>query len=188
MARFIIVLCAPLLFSLFSTSFAHKEEAVVEEPRQEQVTPPRITYPPEVKIHPPAVHFGIAFPVFALVLVVFYYLKGRNPDETEFLAILLASGSVLASSVTGYIAHESMEELPISKQALELLHTHETIGIALAVLFLLILLLRVSFFFKPRPFIHHLYALLLLAGVIALFFQGNLGGKLVYDFGLGVSR
>lgn len=184
MRGFIIISCAPLLFFLFS--FSHEREAVREAPEPSAVQE-KVVYPEVVKLHPPVVHFAIALPLFALLLEGFYHLRGRKPDDIEFLTLLLASGAVVGAAVTGYVAHESMENLPISPQALELLHTHETLGIALAGLFSLILLLRLVYAFKPVPVIHHIYVLLLLTGVAGLLYQGNLGGKLVYDFGLGVS-
>ncbi len=187
MSRIIIILCAPLLFFLFSVSFAHREEAVVEEQEQTQASQ-SITYPTVVKFHPPAVHFAIALPFVSLLVGALYSVRGKEPDEVEFLLLLLSSGAVIGASVTGYIAHESMEDLPIGKQALELLHTHETIGISLAFLFSLILGLRLIYAFRRAKVIHHIYMFLLLVGVLVLFFQGSLGGKLVYDFGLGVSR
>ena len=185
MKRFIIISCAPLLFFLFS--HAHKEHAVQEEVNLPSAQT-KVDYPEIVKLHPPAVHFAIALPLFALLLEGLYHIKGRKPDEVEFFTLLLASGAVITASTTGYIAHESMEDLPISQQALELLHTHETIGLILAGVFALMFLLRFIYAFKPVPMIHHLYVLLLLTGVAGLLYQGNLGGKLVYDFGLGVSK
>ncbi|WP_457601654.1 DUF2231 domain-containing protein [Hydrogenivirga sp.] len=184
MKRFIIISCAPLLFFLFS--YAHQKEAV-----QERVNLPtaeeKVVYPEVVKLHPPAVHFAIALPLFALLLEGLYHLKGRKPDEVEFFTLFLSAGAVIGAAVTGYVAHESMENMPISPQALELLHTHETLGIALAGVFSLVFLLRFIYAFKQVPMIHHLYVLLLLTGVAGLLYQGNLGGKLVYEFGLGVS-
>jgi uncharacterized membrane protein len=48
--------------------------------------------------------------------------------------------------------------------------------------------MRVLYAIKPNHAIHHLYILLLVVGVFALLLQGNYGGQLVYDYGLGVSR
>jgi len=185
MRRFIIISCAPLLFFLFS--HAHQKSAVQEEVNLPSVQE-KVQYPEVVKLHPPAVHFAIALPLFALLLEGLYHIKGRKPDEVEFFTLMLASGAVVVASVSGYVAHESMENLPITQGALDILHTHETVGIALAGLFSLMFLLRFIYAFKPIPMIHHLYVLLLITGVAGLLYQGNLGGKLVYDFGLGVSR
>ncbi len=184
MKRFIIISCAPLLFFLFS--YSHERSAVQQ---REDLTAPteKVVYPEVVKVHPPVVHFAIALPIFALLLEGFYHLKRRRADEIEFLTLILSSGAVIGASVTGYIAHESMENLPITEQALEILHTHETLGIILAGIFAGVVLLRFLYAIKPVPAVHHLYILLLLIGVVGLLYQGNLGGMLVYDFGLGVS-
>ncbi len=176
----IIVLCAPLLFSPFL--LAH------ERPSQRSaVQHEKVTYPSIVKIHPPAVHFGIAIPVATLVLHAFYHLRRREPDGVEFLMVFLSALSTAGAALSGYIAHESIEDLPISAEALELLHTHETLGIAVALLFGVVLGLRVLYHFKRISVLHHLYAFLLLVGIFLIFYQGNLGGRLVYDHGIGIN-
>ncbi len=184
MKRYIIILCAPLLFSLLS--FAHKE-TVIKEPQEPSQRVEKVVYPPVVKYHPAAVHFAMSLPIVVLVLEAFYLLRARKPDGLEFLFVFMGSGAVAVGALTGYVAHESIEEIPISKEALELLHTHETIGIYLAVLFGVILLLRLLYFLKPSGSLRFLYLLLMLVGAGIILFQGNLGGKLVYDFGIGVS-
>ncbi len=178
--KYIIILCAPLLFSL--PSLAHKEEAVVKEVQRE-----KILYPPEVRYHPPAVHFAVSLPIILLVLEAFYILRGKRPDSLEFLFVFLTSSAVTGGALTGYVAHESMEDIPIQAKALELLHTHETLGIYLAVLFWLVFALRLLYTFKPSLILRLFYLILMLAGAGGVLFQGSLGGKLVYDFGLGVS-
>ncbi len=183
MMRYIIILCAPLLFSLFS--FSHERKAVIEEGTSYEIE--KVIYPEIVKLHPPAVHFAIALPLFALLSEGFYTLKRKSPDDLEFFTLLVASGAVITTSVTGYIAHKSMESLPIKKEALEALHIHETIGLTLAGLFAFMFLIRAVYVIKSVKLLRLLYLLLLIAGVVGLFIQGNLGGKLVYDFGLGVS-
>ncbi len=185
MKRYIIILCAPLLFSLFS--FAHKEEAVIKEAQEARQATERIIYPPVVKYHPAAVHFAISLPILTLFLEAFYILRGRRPDSLEFLFVLLTSSAVAGGAVTGYVAHESMEDIPIQAKALELLHTHETLGIYLAVLFGVVLAFRVIYALKPSSLLRIVYLALMLVGAGGILFQGNLGGKLVYDFGLGVS-
>lgn len=176
----IIVLCAPLLFSPFL--LAHERP-----PKEGNVQEEKVAYPSVVKIHPPAVHFGVAIPVATLVLHAFYHLRRREPDGAEFLMVLLSSLSVVGAALTGYIAHESIEDLPISTEALELLHTHETLGIVIALLFSAVLGLRVLYHFKRIPALHHLYAILMAVGILLIFYQGNLGGRLVYDHGVGVN-
>jgi hypothetical protein len=109
MRRFIIISCAPLLFFLFST--AHEKSAVVEPDARSEER--EVVYPDVVKLHPPTVHFAIALPLFTLLLEGLYHLRKRKPDEVEFFAVAVSSGAVVLAAITGYIAHESMENLPI---------------------------------------------------------------------------
>ncbi len=176
MKRSIIVICAPLLFSLFSIAHEQLQENYENT----------ISYSPTVKIHPPAVHFAIALPLFNLFLQGYYLIRRKDPDDTEFLATLISSIAVIGASATGYIVHESIENMPLRKEALEILHIHETIGIALAFLFSALALLRILFHFKPVKSLRYSYTALLVIGCIALLIQGNLGGNLVYKFGVGV--
>ncbi len=177
MKRFLIVL---LLMAGFP--FAHKEEVII---KREEVQ--KISYPSIVKIHPPVVHFGIALPVFTVILQIFYVLKRRELDSAEFLASSLSSVSVAGSAITGYIVHESIEELPITEEALEVLHTHETLGIVLGIVFLIILLFRIFLHFRKTRILEYLYILAFVVSTLLILIQGNFGGKLVYDFGVGVS-
>ncbi len=162
-------------------AFSHEPQAVKESVE-------KVTYPEIVKIHPPVVHFAIALPVFTLILELFYILRKKATDGVEFLSILLSSISVISASVTGYIVHESIETLPISSEALEVLHNHETLGIILAIIFAVILLLRILYLITPKGVFRTLYLILLFVGVVLLLLQGNLGGILVYDYGVGVKR
>ena len=176
MMRFIFAI---ILGGLLTLSFSHEEKIVKEELKKE------ISYPKVVKIHPPIVHFAIALPVFTVILQGLYSVRNKNPDEIEFLATTLSSLSVIGASITGYIAHESIEEIPISREAIEVLHTHETIGIVLGILFAVILLLRLAYAIKPIRFLRILYIILIVVGTSLILYQGFLGGKLVYDFGIG---
>ena len=177
MIRFLLVF---ILTGLLMFSFSHEERVIKENLREE------ISYPKIVKIHPPIVHFAIAIPIFTLILQGFYYIRKKKPDDIELLAISFSSLSVIGASITGYIAHESIEEIPISSKALEILHTHETLGIILGILFATVLLFRIAYSLKSSGFLRILYVILFLVGTFLILYQGFLGGKLVYDFGIGV--
>ncbi len=191
MKLLLLVVSASLLF--FSVmGYAHKGEvhdgADSDEKTSEVVEVKDITYPSIVKLHPPVVHFAIATPLLALLVSGYYHLRRKNPDMLEFAFIFIASSSVVAAAVSGYIAHESMEDLPIKREALELLHTHESVGIYLALLFSVIFLLRALYVLKPLRGLKILYITLLLIGVLGIFYQGNMGGSIVYDYGIGTNR
>ncbi len=183
-----------LFFSLLA--FGHKGEVhedtkpkverSYESPQSQKSEPVR--YPSLVKIHPPVVHFAIATPVVLLLVNGFYLLRKRDLDSLEYLLLLVASSSVVAAAITGYLAHEAMEEVPIKREALELLHTHESVGIYLALLFAVIFAIRSLLIFKPSAALRAVYLLLLTVGVLGILLQGNMGGSIVYDFGVGTNK
>ncbi len=123
-----------------------------------------------------------------MLFEAYYLLRRKKPDSGELALIILTSGAVIVSAVTGLIAHNSIEDLPIKEKALEVLHTHESLGLYLAGLFALITLLRIAYIFKSSGVLRALYILLLLVGAVGVLIQGNLGGQLVYDFGIGANR
>ena len=144
------------------------------------------TPPPIVKLHPPAVHFAVALPILLLLLEIGYLLYRRPPDGLEMGAVLLSFLSVLTAYATGYVAHESMEDMPIGEKAASLLHTHERVGLTILLLLLAVLLLRVIYRYLRINILRYLYVLLAALAAALVLYQGSLGGALVYDFGVGV--
>ncbi len=142
--------------------------------------------PPIVKLHPPVVHFAVALPVLLLLLEVGYLLHRRPPDGLELGAVLLTFLSVLAAYVTGYVAHESVGDMPIEDRAVDLLHTHGRVGLILMTLLFTVLLFRLLYRYLPLNLVRYLYVLLIAVSAALALYQGLLGGTLVYDFGVGV--
>ncbi len=170
------------LIGFLGFAFPHGAEAVRQGPVEE------VVYPSIVKIHPPAVHFAVSLPFLLFLLDLFYTLKRRSLDSLHFLATLLTTTAVAGAYVTGFIVHESIENLPIRSSAFEVLHTHETVGLIALIYFLGLFLLRVLLQFKESTFLRVLFSVGCFVGSLLIFFQGSLGGKLVYDFGVGVSK
>ncbi|MFN3813587.1 MAG: DUF2231 domain-containing protein [Aquificaceae bacterium] len=124
-----------------------------------------------MKLHPPIVHFAIAFPVFLLVIDVYYRVTKRELDRMHALLTYLTVLSVVLGTVSGIIAHEPIEEL---LEKIPIFETHERLGLFLAVFFLILGAVR---FFRLR----NVFTIMLTVGVLLLFIQGNLGGRIVYD-------
>ncbi len=124
-----------------------------------------------IKLHPPTVHFAIAFPVLLLFIDVYYRITKRELDRMHALLTYLTVLSVALGTLSGIIAHEPIEEL---LEKIPIFETHEKLGLFLAVFFLLIGVVR---FFRLR----NIFTLMLIVGVLLLFLQGNLGGSIVYD-------
>ncbi len=63
-----------------------------------------------IKLHPPVVHFAIAFPVFLLLVDIYYIWKKKSPDGLHALLTYLSTLAVLAGVVSGILAYEPIEE------------------------------------------------------------------------------
>ncbi len=144
------------------------------------------TYPEGVKLHPALAHFAMAFPFFLALLEVMCLLKGRPPDLIEGISVFITSAAVVSATLSGTYAHNLMYDLPISAEAESLLHTHENFGLLLAGVFGLLLLLRLVYVFLPNRTLRYVFLILLLVSLPLVLYQGFMGGRLVYDFGVGV--
>ncbi|SHK14115.1 DUF2231 domain-containing protein [Thermocrinis minervae] len=135
--------------------------------------------PEVVKLHPPATHFAIAMPVALLLIEALYRRMKREPDVIHEVFTHISFLSVLLASLTGFIAHEPLEE---RLKQVPVFSAHEILGFSLPFLFLVISAIRL---FKRKDFsgmVRNVYFLLLLLGVFLIFLQGRLGGKIVYEY------
>jgi len=130
-----------------------------------------------IKIHPPFVHFGIAFPVLLLIVELYYRINKKPIDGLHALLTYLSVVAVVLSTITGIIAHEPIED---RLEDIPVFGPHQALGLTLAGLFLAIGVLR--FLLPKKEGLRNLFTLLLLIGVVLLFIQGMLGGKIVYDY------
>ena len=64
-----------------------------------------------IKLHPPVVHFAIAFPAFLLVVDMYYRITKRELDGLHALLTYLSVLAVVGGSISGIIAHEPVEKL-----------------------------------------------------------------------------
>ncbi|MEJ5339580.1 MAG: DUF2231 domain-containing protein [Aquificaceae bacterium] len=129
-----------------------------------------------IKLHPPFTHFAIAMPLALLVIDLYYRINRKEPDSLHMLFSFIASLSVLSAAVSGMIAYEPIEE---KLYEINIFSTHKNMGLLLAVYFIFLFVVRLVL--SKKPLMRNLFTLMLLLGVSLLFFQGNLGGSIVYD-------
>ncbi len=129
-----------------------------------------------IKLHPPFTHFAIAMPVALLVLDLYYRFTKRQADSLHLIFSLLASLSVLSATISGIVVYEPIED---KLYQITLFPTHKYLGLLLAVYFVLLLGVRISF--SKANLMRNLFSLMLIVGVLLLFLQGNLGGTVVYE-------
>lgn len=138
-------------------------------------------------LHPRFVHFPIALLVTGTVAALAYMLWWRR----EPLAILAWSTvflgwlAVFAAVLTGLI---DQNRATIGPEALDLMNIHIAAGIALIIVYGLVLYLRLR---EPdvldNPRRRPVLFLMLILGLAVVVAEGGIGGILVYDFGIGVN-
>jgi len=138
-------------------------------------------------LHPAFVHFPIALSMVALL----FELLARHPrarvleSSAGILMVLAALGSV-AAVLSGNAAHD---EAVVPPAAAALIARHEQVG-ELAMWFLLALAaIRVLLGWRGwlKGFVPWAYLLLAAAAAGLVGYNGYLGGKMVFDHGLGTA-
>jgi uncharacterized membrane protein len=129
-----------------------------------------------IKVHPPVVHFAIALPVALLVIDLYYRFKKIQPDGLHALITYLSVLAVVGGTISGIIAHEPIEDILHHALSFEI---HEYLGLSLTPFFLALGVVR--FLMDKKPVFRNVFTVLLVLLVILLFYQGILGGKIVYE-------
>jgi len=136
-------------------------------------------------IHPMLVHFPIGFFVlsFLLDITTFVFPKASNLVLASFWAMLLGLVTAMLAALPGFADYSDIRRDHPGKRTAT---THMTLNLMAVVVYAINLALRFSADVSLR--VHFFPFLLSLAGVTLLFISGYLGGRLVYDDGIGVGR
>ncbi len=133
------------------------------------------------------VHFPVALTFAALLFeVVSRVRRWRTLESGSLVLIVLAALGAIAGMVTGTLAHD---EVVVPVEARAMLEQHEDLGVLLGWGLPLLavartLLARLSRRYGPLGW---LYLVLLCVACVAIAYQGHLGGRLVYDHGVGTA-
>lgn len=137
-------------------------------------------------VHPAFVHFTVAFLVAGATLEA-WGLLFRRPQAARWGGGLTLAGTiaVVPTIAAGYLAANS---LTVADDARRLLDRHESLGLMLFAIALVLVLARAWMRGRVEggarlPFALGLLVLAGLAGLAAFY-----GGQLVYVFGVGVAR
>ncbi len=138
------------------------------------------------KLHPPLVHFAIAYPIASFLFDLIYLVTKKESFKRASLYILvLGFLAVLGAYLSGHLAEERVEEL-LPKGGKELLERHELLGTVLLYLIGVLTLVRIALNLKESLKALRVYLVVMLVSVALILFQGYLGGTLVYEYGAGV--
>jgi uncharacterized membrane protein len=136
-------------------------------------------------LHPFVVHFPIALLMLGLIAELWASL--RKDGRAESAGLWLQVGGtigVMASVATGILAGQGEE---IANGARSVFDTHQQGAFISAAVFAGLLLWRAGGKVSPGSSQRVLFLLLYAAGVAAVVFTGLFGGRLVFEFGIGVA-
>lgn len=132
------------------------------------------------------VHFPVALILAALLLdTAGMALKNEKLRDAAYRVLCLATLGAAAAVATGFYAHGQIKYMPDKLH--DLIELHETLGLAVLATAFTATALRIYAEKKGEvaAFVKQLsFAFLLVAGLLVAA-TGNLGGKIVYDYGTG---
>lgn len=131
------------------------------------------------KIHPSIVHYPLALlPIAVGADLVASVTGSETMAEVGRTLMPIAAASAALSAVTGLVAQE---EVNAQGEAADLLATHRSLNLSLVTLSTAMAAYRLR---REKPGLG--YLALALAGLGAMGYSAYLGGKMVYEHGLGV--
>lgn len=137
--------------------------------------------------HPRLVHFPIAWTLIGIVFIVVGLLWSRARERWLWAGRWLLFGgwiATLVAGIAGLVDQSRVADQPVVR---DVLNQHITVGIVLLILFGFALYWPFKdkqLFVVPRK--RWAYVALLLLGALLVLLEGWLGGKLVYELGVGV--
>ncbi|MEP0774589.1 MAG: DUF2231 domain-containing protein [Acidobacteriota bacterium] len=138
-------------------------------------------------LHPALVHFPIALIFVALLFEALSRTRRwRALDSAAVFLIVLAAVGSVAAFVTGKLAYEEVVVPPAGRQLLE---QHESFGVLVMVGMLLLAGARLLLARGDRHSgpLNWLYLGVLALAAALVTYQAHLGGRLVYDHGVGTA-
>jgi len=137
-----------------------------------------------IPIHPMMVHYTIALLSMGLLCDLLASItKNESMKNAAWWDLLFGFFAIIVTVLTGLLAERSV---PHTHAAHDILEIHETLGFTalgiFAVLLLWRILIGVNIFTKFAVF----STVLWLIGVGVIFAGGYYGGKMVYEYGVGV--
>ena len=138
--------------------------------------------------HPITVHFPIAFLAVYIVSEIIYTFY--NKDFVNYLSfILLVTGVIggIASVITGNIEYQILQSNPaITQSHFDIIDRHSDFATYTMWYFMGILIFRVFLLrIKNKSRIQYIFIIFVIIGGCLLYETAEIGGKLVYDYGIG---
>jgi uncharacterized membrane protein len=140
-------------------------------------------------VHPMVVHFPIAW-LIAAILLDFVSLALPRPSWAATIATFLYPIGAVSAVVTYLTGRQAAATVLTPGMAHVIIQQHWNWALGTTLFFSALSAVRLTFFFLHRPPSYPArtaFAGAALGGLILLFYTGELGARLVYQYGVGVS-
>ena len=138
-------------------------------------------------LHPPIVHFAIALVIISVIFDFFgVILKKDSLKNAGFWTLIAGVLAVILAFITGHQAHEIVEKVLEGTEMYKMVETHELIGTIVLISVLLLTAFRVLVSKKSDVRLMGIYLFVGFLVILIVGLQGRSGGKLVYEYGVGV--
>ena len=139
------------------------------------------------ELHPPIVHFAIALTMVGVFFdFVGFVLNRDSLKKAGFWSLVVGIVALWAAMLSGEAAEGAVEHFVKDINIEGLFEAHEILGKVLPWFFTPIGGLRIYLHLKENKKLFVVYLIIGMIGVALVGLQGRLGGKMVYDYGVGV--
>ncbi|WP_029521667.1 DUF2231 domain-containing protein [Persephonella sp. KM09-Lau-8] len=139
------------------------------------------------ELHPPIVHFAIALTIIGVIFELLgFALKRESLKHAAFWTFIVGVLAVWGAMISGEAAEEAVEHLIEGTYAEKVFEPHEELGKILPWIFTGLGLFRIFLYVKENSKLMVIYLIAAFIGIGLIGYQGRLGGKLVYEYGIGV--
>ncbi len=139
------------------------------------------------ELHPPIVHFAIALTIIGVIFDFFgFALKKKSLKNAGFWTFIVGVFAVWGAMLSGEATEEVVEKFVKGTNLEEILEPHEELGKILPWIFTGLGLFRIFLYVKENSKLMIIYLITAFIGIGLIGYQGRLGGKMVYEYGIGV--
>jgi len=140
-----------------------------------------------MELHAVVVHFAIGLTLISVFFdILGTILNKKSLKDASLWTIVIGSIAVIIAVITGISeAKELSKENLIPPEAISYLKTHRNIGLLLLLLTPIAATIKIFAYIKKATALQYISLAIAILVALMIAYQGNLGGKLVYKFGLG---